>query len=57
MNDNDNQFFIVLRRKAPLSTALTLWQCVAAKTSPIQRLAVKYIGEMELILEPLLESF
>ena len=45
MNDNDNQFFIVMRRKVPLSRVLTLWQREAKKTSPMQKLTVKYIGE------------
>ena len=45
MNDNDNQFFIVMRRKVPLSRVLILWQREAKKTSPMQKLTVKYIGE------------
>lgn len=45
MNNNDNQFFILMRRKVPLSRVLTLWQREAKKTSPMQKLTVKYVGE------------
>ena len=45
MNDNDNQFFIVTRRKVPLFRVLTLWQREAKKISPMRKLTVKYIGE------------
>ena len=45
MNDNDNQFFIVMRRKVPFFRVLTLWQREAKKTSPMKKLAVKYVGE------------
>ena len=45
MNDNDNQFFIVMRRKVPFFRVLTLWQREAKKTSPMKKLTVKYVGE------------
>ncbi|XP_028412774.1 uncharacterized protein LOC114535677 [Dendronephthya gigantea] len=43
--DNENQFFLVIRRKVPFHRALLLWQREAKKSSPMRKLTVKYIGE------------
>ena len=55
MND-DNQFFIVMRRKVPFFRVLTLWQREAKKTSPMKKPTVKYVGEDGSTLVPLSES-
>ncbi|CAB4011627.1 HEG-like 1, partial [Paramuricea clavata] len=43
--DNSSQFFIVFRRKVPFQRVLSLWQRATKKSSPTQRLTVKYVGE------------
>jgi hypothetical protein len=43
--DNSSQFFIVIRRKVPFQRILSLWQRATKKSSPTQRLTVKYVGE------------
>ncbi|CAB4011888.1 Hypothetical predicted protein [Paramuricea clavata] len=43
--DNSSQFFIVIRRKVPFQRVLSLWQRATKKSSPTQRLTVKYVGE------------
>ena len=43
--DNSNQFFIVMRRKVSFNRVLSLWQREAKKSSPAQKLTVRYVGE------------
>jgi hypothetical protein len=43
--ERDHQFFIVTRRKAPLSRIFSLWQRQSKRKSPTCRVMVKYSGE------------